>query len=38
MFFLQRLGMDRDNDADREKLLITDNPDPNRGTEKLTLT
>ncbi len=36
MFFLQRLGMDRENDADRQKLLITDNPDPHRGTEKLT--
>lgn len=36
MFFLQRLGMDRENDADRQKLLITDNPDPDRSTEKLT--
>lgn len=36
MFFMQRLGMDRENPADREKLLIIDNPDPHRGTEKLT--
>lgn len=36
MVFLQQLGMDRENDADRRKLLITDNPDPDRGTEKLT--
>lgn len=34
-FFMQRLGMDRDNDADRQRLLIIDNPDPDRGTEKL---
>ena len=36
LFLLERLGMDRDNPADREKLLIIDNPDPYRGTEKLT--
>ena len=36
MFFLQRLGMDRDNDADRKALLITDNPNPDSSTEKLT--
>jgi len=35
MFFMNKLGFDRDNDADRERLLITDNDDPAKGTEKL---
>ncbi len=34
-FFLQRLGLDRENDADRTQLLIADNDDPVKGTEKL---
>ncbi len=34
-FFLQRLGMDRENDADRTQLVIADNDDPAKGTEKL---
>lgn len=35
MFFLEKLGLDRDNVADREQLLIADNNDPAKGTEKL---
>ena len=33
---MNRLGLDRDSDSDRQQLLITDNTDPARGTEKLT--
>ena len=36
MYFMNKLGLDRENDSDREQLLITDNTDPARGTEKLT--
>ncbi len=35
MFFMQRLGLDRESLADREQLLLTDNADPANGTEKL---
>lgn len=35
MFFMNKLGLDRENDSDRAQLLITDNDDPAKGTEKL---
>lgn len=35
MYFLNRLNLDRENIAHREQLLLTDNDDPARGTEKL---
>lgn len=35
-FFLNKLGLDRDNADDRQQLLIVDNDDPARGTQKLT--
>lgn len=35
MFFMNRLGLDRENASDREELLIVDNDDPAKGTEKL---
>jgi len=35
MYFMNKLGLDRENDSDRAQLLITDNDDPARGTEKL---
>ena len=35
LFFMNRLGLDRDNESHREQLLLTDNDDPARGTEKL---
>jgi hypothetical protein len=35
MFFMNKLKLDRDNDAHRAQLLITDNDDPAKGTEKL---
>ncbi len=35
MFFMNKLDLDRENDAHREQLLITDNDDPAKGTEKL---
>ena len=35
MFFMNKLNLDRNNDDDRARLLITDNDDPERGTEKL---
>ena len=35
MFFIDRLGLNRENEADRQELLIVDNDDPARGTEKL---
>lgn len=35
LFFLNRLGLNRDNETDRQQLLLTDNDDPSRGTEKL---
>ena len=35
MFFMNKLKLDRDNDEDRAQLLINDNPDPAKGTEKL---
>lgn len=34
-FFMNNLDLDRENDEDRAKLLITDNDDPAKGTEKL---
>ena len=34
-FFMNKLGLNRKNQADREKLLIIDNDDPAKGTEKL---
>ena len=35
LFFMNKLDLDRENDAHREQLLITDNDIPARGTEKL---
>jgi hypothetical protein len=35
MFFMNKLNLDRDNDEDRAQLLINDNTDPAKGTEKL---
>jgi hypothetical protein len=35
MFFMNKLDLDRDNDEDRAPLLINDNTDPAKGTEKL---
>ena len=35
MFFMNKLGLDRENDSDRAQLLITHNTDPAKGTEKL---
>ena len=35
MFFMNKLGLNREIEADREKLLIIDNDDPAKGTEKL---
>jgi hypothetical protein len=35
MYFMNKLGLDRENDSDRARLLIIDNDDPARGTEKL---
>ena len=35
-FFLNKLGLDRDNADDRQQLLLVDNDDPNKGTQKLT--
>jgi hypothetical protein len=35
MFFMNKLDLDRENDEHRKQLLITDNTDPDRGTEKL---
>ncbi len=35
MFFINKLHLSRENDADRAQLLITDNDDPSKGTEKL---
>ena len=35
VFFMNKLNLDRENVADRSQLLITDNDDPARGTEKL---
>ena len=35
MFFMNRLNLDRDKNEDRAQLLINDNPDPAKGTEKL---
>jgi len=35
MFFMNRLNLDRENAADRLQLLLIDNDDPARGTEKL---
>jgi hypothetical protein len=35
MFFMSKLGLDRDNDSDRTQLLITNNEDPAKGPEKL---
>jgi len=35
MFFINKLDLDRDKNEDRAQLLINDNPDPAKGTEKL---
>jgi len=35
MFFMNKLDLDRENDEHRQQLLIMDNADPARGTEKL---
>jgi hypothetical protein len=35
MYFMNRLNLDRENQAHREQLLLNDNDDPARGTEKL---
>ena len=35
MFFINKLNLDRDKNEDRAQLLINDNPDPAKGTEKL---
>ncbi len=35
LFFMDKLGLSRDNDDDRKALLLTDNDDPSKGTEKL---
>lgn len=35
MFFMNKLGLDRDNHVDRAKLLVIGNDDPSMGTEKL---
>lgn len=35
MFFMNKLNLDRDKNEDRAQLLINDNPDPAKGTEKL---
>jgi len=35
MFFMNKLGLNRANEADREELLLIDNDDPATGTEKL---
>jgi len=35
MFFMNKLGLDRESDADRRHLLINDNDDPAKGTAKL---
>ncbi len=35
MFFINKLELDRENDTHRAQLLITDNDDPAKGTEKL---
>jgi hypothetical protein len=36
MFFANQLNLNRENNAVREQLLLTDNDDPAKGTEKLT--
>jgi len=35
MYFMNRLKLDRENQADREQMLLNDNNDPKKGTEKL---
>lgn len=35
MYFLNRLGLDRENPTDRQQLLLVPNDDPAKGTEKL---
>ncbi len=35
MFFINELALDREDDSHRQQLLITDNDDPAKGTEKL---
>jgi len=35
LFFMNQLGLERDNESHRQQLLLTDNDDPARGTEKL---
>ena len=34
-YFINRLNLDRENASHRQQLLLTDNSDPARGTEKL---
>ena len=34
MFFMNKLGLNRESEADRQELLIIDNDDPAKGTEK----
>ncbi len=35
MYFMNRLNLDRKNEAHREQMLLNDNDDPSKGTEKL---
>ena len=35
MYFMNRLNLDRENEAHREQVLLNDNDDPARGTQKL---
>ena len=35
MFFMNKLGLNREDEADREELLLIDNDDPAKGTEQL---
>ena len=35
MYFMNQLGLDRENEAHREQMLLSDNQDPAKGTEKL---
>lgn len=35
MYFMNKLGLNRESEADRQKLLIIDNDNPAKGTEKL---
>jgi hypothetical protein len=35
MYFMNRLNLDRENETHREQMLLNDNDDPSKGTEKL---